>query len=103
MSGVVAGVLVGATAAWLVGGAAVMPRLAYKVGDRVSSEVVAPTHLSVPDPERTEALREEAAARVAPVFDFDPSARAESTCFWAVATSSSRGVCLIRSWASAFW
>lgn len=73
---VLAAAAAGAVVAWLVVGAATGPRLDYAVGDRVRTEVVAPEPISVVDTDQTEALREAAASRVPPVFDYDPAAQA---------------------------
>lgn len=61
-----------ALCAWMAVSAAPGPRLNYKSGDLVRTEIIAPEHVSVPDPDRTEALRAAEAEAVVPVFDYAP-------------------------------
>src|SRR4029453_977202 len=50
----------------------------YRIGDTANADVIAPVELFVFDPERTEQARKAEAARVPPIFLFDPTIRIRS-------------------------
>lgn len=67
-----------ALCAWLVAASGSGPHLRYSIGDLVGAEIVTPESFSVVDPARTEALRAEAADRVASVFEYDADKNAQA-------------------------